>query len=391
MSDNDAPLLLDVSRLIWRRWAGVRPTGIDRICMAWLDYFGTRSQATLLHRRGRHILGKAASASLFALLADETLSHSATRLRLGAWLARHGPRGLLARSGRHRPWLNIGHTGLDLPGLADWCTSSDVRPVLMVHDLIPITHPEHCRSGEAERHNHRMAAALRISTGIIGNSRHTIDTLVDYARALGLPLPPTLVAWPGTPHLNLPSSRSDQAGRDFIILGTIEGRKNHRLLLDVWQQLIARHGSSAPRLVIIGRRGWACEEVLKRLDSGEGGDRIVETGPQDDAAIAEQLSSARALLFPSFAEGYGLPLVEALAAGVPVIASDLPVFREIGQGVPDLLSPNDHNGWAAAISDFCQPDSPAHAAQLARLANFRAPDWTSHFARVEAFLAKLAV
>ena len=116
---------------------------------------------------------------------------------------------------------------------------------------------------------------------------------------------------------------------------------------------------------------------------------MVETGALSDDNIARLLASARALLFPSFAEGYGLPLVEALDAGVPVIASNLDVFREIGQGVPELLPPDDVDGWAAAIMAYAAPESTARAAQMARLAQFRAPDWPGHFAQVDAFLETL--
>ena len=387
MRDNDAPLLMDVSRLVWRQWAGVRPTGIDRICMAWMAHFGTRAQATVLHRHGRHILRAGASRELFALLADETPAPViATRLRLARWVARHGLSGLASPAGGGRPWLNIGHTGLDLPGLETWCSAADVKPVLMVHDLIPLTHPEFCRAGEPERHRQRMRTLLRISKAIIGNSQHTIDVLGAFAEAEQLPQAPTLVAWPGTQRLPLPAQRPENAYTDFVILGTIEGRKNHLLLLDIWQQLIRRLGTAAPRLVIIGRRGWACDDVLARLDSGEGGDHVVETGPLSDGAIAAHLAGARALLFPSFAEGYGLPLLEALAAGVPAIAADLPVFREIGQGIPLMLPPDDVEAWMAAISGYAQSDSASRAAQIARLKAFKAPDWAGHFARVDAFL-----
>lgn len=390
MRDNEAPLLLDVSRLVWRRWAGVRPTGIDRICMAWLTHFGDRAQATLLHRRGRHVLGAEASRALFWLLGQADEPHVplfTQRLQLAAWVLRHGPGGWRSLPGRGRLWLNVGHTGLDLPGLADWVSTAEVRPVLMVHDLIPITHPQFCRAGEADRHHDRMTAALAIGHAIIGNSQDTIDTLGAFAARQGMAMPPALVAWPGTPHLLMPMARPER--NDFIILGTIEGRKNHALLLDVWTRLVAQHGEGAPRLVIIGRRGWACDDVLARLDAGDFGSRVLEAGPMDDVGISNQLAGARALLFPSHAEGYGLPLVEALDAKVPVIASDLPVFREIGQGVPDLLPPNDREGWHDAVMSYATPGSPARIAQMQRLQGFRAPDWQSHFSRIEQFLHQL--
>ena len=70
------------------------------------------------------------------------------------------------------------------------------------------------------------------------------------------------------------------------------------------------------------------------------GRTVHEVGTPDDAALAAEIASARALLFPSLAEGFGLPLGEALAAGTPVIAADLAALREIGGDVPDWLSPD---------------------------------------------------
>lgn len=255
--------------------------------------------------------------------------------------------------------------------------------------IIPITHPQYCRAGEAGRHAIRVKTMLKIAHAVIANSQHTLDTLAEYAATIRMAAPQAVPVWPGTRHFGRPPDPRPLLSDDFIILGTIEGRKNHMLLLDVWERLVRDHGVKAPRLVIIGQRGWACDDVLARLAVGGFGDRVVETGALDDAAIARSMAGARALLFPSFAEGYGLPLVEALAAGVPTIASDIPAFREIGQGVPELLWPDDPMAWQAAITDYARPDSPRRAAQLARLVDFRAPDWPGHFGAVDAFLERL--
>lgn len=395
---NGAPLLLDVTRLVWRRWKGLRPTGIDRLCLAWLHHYAPHAQAVLTDRRGRRILDEAASRALFAQLAAEDENIGRVQRRLLLLAARHAGTLAVGGAGRGRPWLNVGHTGLDTPGLAEWCRQAAVRPVLLVHDLIPITHPQFCRVGEDARHRQRMATVLNIADGLIANSRHTLETMAGHAHSLGHSLPPALVAWPGTerpgtPPLPFPprphAGSASRANADFIILGTIEGRKNHMLLLDVWDRLWRALGPAAPRLVIIGRRGWACDDVLARLDAGGWGDRVVEAGAVDDAEIDRLIAGARALLFPSFAEGFGLPLVEALAAATPVIASRLPVFAEIGQGVPELLAPDDAAGWEAMIRAYAAPESPQRAAQMARIAGFRAPDWPTHFARTDAFLARL--
>ncbi len=391
MRDNDAPYLLDVSRMVWRRWAGLKPSGIDRICLAWQQRYGSVSQATLFHKRGWHILPIAASQKLYALLEQES-PREQFRRNFVAWVACHLLQLLQPKPGCGRLWLNVGHTGLNLPNLVCWVASANIRPVLMLHDLIPITHPQFCREGEKARHEVRVDTLLRIAHAVIGNSQDTLDQLRLYASQKGIAGPTrTLVAWPGTPQLSLPPGSDTVPSDEFIILGTIEGRKNHALLLDVWEHLVALHGETAPRLVIIGRRGWACDDVLDRLEKGGFGSRVVEAGSLSDGEIADRLAGARALLFPSFAEGYGLPLVEAMAAGVPVIASDLAVFREIGQGVPEMLPCDAVSAWAEMIMAYAAPNSSIRRAQMERLQTFRAPDWDEHFSAVDAFLAASTV
>jgi glycosyltransferase involved in cell wall biosynthesis len=387
--DNDAPLLLDVSRLIWRRWSGTRSTGIDRICLAWLEHYSAQAQAVVIHRHGQAILPFSTSQALFKLLARPGRAGGDAihfRAALASLAIRRSGHLRDRLEGRGRFWLNPGHTGLDLPGVVPWVRRRHVRPIHLVHDLIPLTHPQYCREGEDERHRRRMCTVLDTASGIVANSANTLDTLAEFAAAENRNVPPSAVAWPGTPILPSLSAGPDLEPT-FVILGTIEGRKNHALLLSVWQKLF-RQGSIAPvpRLIIIGRRGWQADAVFAQLDKGEFTGRVSEAGPLDDRRLASVLAGARALLFPSFAEGYGIPLVEALAAGVPVIASDLPVFREIGQGVPDLLPVDDVAAWCDAVRDYCQQPSSRRDAQLFRMKKFLAPDWHEHFATVDALM-----
>lgn len=92
---------------------------------------------------------------------------------------------------------------------------------------------------------------------------------------------------------------------------------------------------------------------------------------------------------PSFAEGYGLPVVEALSLGTPVIASDIPVFREITQGCALLRHPLDGPGWLQAIMALSDLGSSAAIEARERARAFHAPSWPAYFERVDAFLASL--
>jgi glycosyltransferase involved in cell wall biosynthesis len=117
---------------------------------------------------------------------------------------------------------------------------------------------------------------------------------------------------------------------------------------------------------------------------------VEEHNRLDDVGVGSLLSEARALLVPSLVEGFGLPLVEALASGVPVICSDIPASREIGRDVPDYLDPLDLFAWRDAIVDYCRPDSRRREAQMQRLAQWRRPLWSDHFAIVERALDEAA-
>jgi glycosyltransferase involved in cell wall biosynthesis len=95
-------------------------------------------------------------------------------------------------------------------------------------------------------------------------------------------------------------------------------------------------------------------------------------------------------VLPSFAEGFGFPLIEALQLGVPALCSDIPALRETGAGVPEFLDPLDGPGWRSAILDYTQPNSARRDAQVKRLASWKAPRWENHFAAVDNLIAEVA-
>ena len=385
---NDRPLLLDVSRLIWRRWAGRLPTGIDRVCLAYLARYGHEAQAVVQGRGVRRILGMAASDQLFTLLSRPEARFRRDFVRMAPRLLRPSARAL---PGKARLYLNVGHTGLQEPALVEWTRTADVRPIYMVHDLIPITHPEYCRAGEAARHSERVRNMLASAHGIITNSRATLNSLAEFAIVEGLPLAPSVTALLGVESWIGSGVAPPVPDRPtFVMLGTIEARKNHLLMLQLWARLAQKLGPDTPRLLIIGQRGWECEQavdLLERCRALQG--HVVEIDRCSDSELLQQLTTARALLFPSLVEGFGLPLIEALGLGTPVIASDLSVFREISPDIPTYLDPLDGPAWEQAVLCYAQDDSPSRRAQLARLAGFRPPSWDDHFTVVNDWLLQL--
>jgi glycosyltransferase involved in cell wall biosynthesis len=176
-----------------------------------------------------------------------------------------------------------------------------------------------------------------------------------------------------------------------VMCGTMEPRKNHALILHVWRELAGQFGRAAPKLVLVGESGWENEQVIDLLDrcpALQG--PVIRASGLATPSLKRLLLGARALLMPSFAEGYGLPVVEAIAAGVPVITSDIPVFREIGGGRLMAIDPTDGPGWRSAICRFWPEDSPDRKACQANLTGYVPPDWSSFFDSVERFLEDLA-
>ncbi len=376
--------------MVARHLSGAMPTGIDRVADAYRTHFAARAQAVLQVRGRAQVISRAQSERLFALL---DTPGSALRQRLGA-LAR-GFAAVLDGEGRGTGapdgalYLNVTHTDFDLDRHIAWVRSANLRPVYLLHDLIPIEHPHFTTPQKVARHNGRVRRALEAASGIIANSRATASAITAFARTEGLTMPPVLGAPLGTPLLPVPPVPAAPQQPGFVCVSTIEQRKNHMLLLDVWQRLIALCGDNTPQLVLIGRWGVGSQAVRQRYLSDPLLRRFVtvHTGCSD-GEVARHLSGARALLAPSRAEGFGLPVVEALKLGVPVIASDLPVFREVGGGVPTFLAPDAPEDWLRTIHDFLG-DGAERQRQFAALAAWSAPDWRDHFAQVEAWLQTL--
>jgi glycosyltransferase involved in cell wall biosynthesis len=405
-------VFLDVSRLLL---CVLRPSpaGIDRVELAYARRWMARPDhstfvirnpwgglAAVPHERVRRLIGQisgfwaagtlaaggrreartTAVATLAATVAGT--GRLALRRRL-AEIRRQGDRGL---------YLLVSHLGLENPAPVAALRRQGIGFVPMVHDLIPTTHPEYARPQQVGRHRRRIETAATLADGVIVNSAATAEALLAHLPQGGRGVPPIAVARLELEPREPAPPATPSAQPYFVTLGTIEPRKNHLLLLNLWRDLATRMGRDAPLLLVIGRRGWENENILDMLDRCTGLAGLVrETGPLPDTEVTRLLAGARALLFPSFAEGYGLPLAEALALGTPAICSDLPALREVGGAVPEFLDPLDGAAWREAVLHYAKAEAPRRLAQLKRLNHWHAPSWDEHFAQVDRLLTRLVV
>ena len=405
-------LLLDISRLIWRaRRRG--PTGIDRVELAYARHFlcgqSDRPVLPVLHLGGLLFAPSPGGARRFVAILARRWEASAPKSRRAHWasVAKTYLR-LLTSSWRFGPWLRSRlrkHAGAPIflvvshHHVARDFTIAQIRGKLgakmacFIHDLIPIEYPEYFERGWEKRYQRLSSTLAKHFDAVIANSEttaHALRTHVRTAPASASPARAMHIASPGVRAFPRPRT-TGSVSQDcpyFVVLGTIEPRKNHLLLLNLWTRLAA--GRSPPRLLVIGARGWENEQVLDMLERSRRLRGLVEEHNRlTDVEIGALLHRARALLVPSFAEGFGLPLAEALASGVPALCSDIPSFREVGRDVPEYLDPLDINAWEDAVSDYCCNDSSRRAAQMQRLTGWRRPRWKEHFTAVEQFLGEL--
>jgi glycosyltransferase involved in cell wall biosynthesis len=390
------------------------PTGIDRVELAYAQHFiaGTSERPAygVLHlfgflfavnpACGRRFVSElaarwegSASATRWASLRSTTALY--WHLLGGAWL--FGP--LLRRALRAHPGTPI-FVVVSHHHLARAYTVKRVqrtlgaRTVCLIHDLLPIDYPEYFKSGWERRYRRLAGNVGRYFDAVIANSESTARSLRAYLKSgpqASVLRPTVRTAQLGVRAFPRTDTTSDQAARRpyFVVLGTIEPRKNHLLLLNLWARL-ASDVAETPRLMVIGARGWENEQVVDMLErSCRLRGLVEEHNGLSDGAVGALLHGARALLLPSLAEGFGLPLAEALASGVPAICSDIPVFREVGRDVPEYLDPLDLRAWSDAVLEYSRPDSSSRAAQVRRLSHWRAPHWMNHFGVVEELLGDL--
>lgn len=391
--------LLDLTRLVSRLGRGPL-TGVDRVELAYLQHllscpeplFGlvrTSVGFILLDRKGSLAVHRLATGAeppgatdligrLLHRRDPQRARAEASARRLA--VARCTLFGLAPMLRRHLPagasYLNTGHANLTQRTLGA-VKASGGRVAVLVHDVIPLEHPEFTRPDIPAVFARKLAAVADHADLLIHTTRdarrrteaHLPRSVPGVVAALGVDL-----AAPD--HAALPAL--DLRRPYFVTIGTIEPRKNHALLLDVWQRL---HDilpeAEIPRLFLLGGRGWRNEAVFARLDRAPFmGRTVFELPGLSDGAVSALLQGAEALLFPSFAEGYGLPPVEAAALGVPVVCAPLAVFRETLGDYPVYLEPTDVYSWVETIVAWGKDTTPEAGQRR------RAPNWEDHFNQV---------
>ncbi|MEW6438553.1 MAG: glycosyltransferase family 1 protein [Pseudomonadota bacterium] len=235
--------------------------------------------------------------------------------------------------------------------------------VVLMHDLIPLIFPEftgHDFSSQyreilnlpahfivTTEHNRAVLKNVRKDLGVRGETSASVVPLAHEFPGAARNAPPAL------PTARLQSLQN----LDFVLcVGTVEVRKNHAMLFSIWDELAAEHGISLPPLVVAGRRGWKADAALRRLDEFFESGRIIFVEAPSDEELRWLYSACQFTIFPSFYEGWGLPVGESLWFGKPCAASDTSSIPHVGGDLCTYFSPYHATTIKDAIKALLNPD-----------------------------------
>jgi glycosyltransferase involved in cell wall biosynthesis len=299
-----------------------------------------------------------------------------------AWCPQDGP--VRVRDGD--VLLNAEWTPDVLARQHDWIVAGQERGmsfIQMVFDLLPVQRPDLFPDGIGKLFGDWLTSASAIADGMVCISCATEAALRQWldtrppgrARALRIGvcnLGADIAA--SLPTRGLPPdadkvARTMAARPAFLMVGTVEPRKGHEQVLDAFEHLWAQGADVT--LVVAGKPGWNTGHVIRRFEThAERGRRLLWLGPVSDELLDQLYQNSKALLAASVNEGFGLPLVEAARHGIPILARDIPVFREVAGPHASYFHADDPAALAQAIrrwlDDERQGTAPGSAGMTIR-------------------------
>jgi glycosyltransferase involved in cell wall biosynthesis len=262
-----------------------------------------------------------------------------TPARLRLWPFPWSHRVRMEWSRRGRPSLERFLGPFDVLHFSDWMyppQRGGVRATT-IHDLVPLRFPEWTTPRTREMHGEKYANAVATCDVIFTNSAYTAADVVE---RLGVPEERVRVAPPGLGEGFQPEGPRAELGRPYVLgLGTLEPRKNLSRLVEGWRLL-----GGELDLALAGGEGWGEQPGLDSWG-------IHRLGYVPDEEVPRLLRGASVFAYPSLFEGFGMPVVEAMACGTPVVASAHPSLDEACGGAAVRVEPRDPEAIAAGIRE----------------------------------------
>jgi hypothetical protein len=270
-----------------------------------------------------------------------------------------------------------------------------VRLVHVIHDIGPTVWPQFFEQVDVSPADYN-ASILPKCDLILAVSKNTKNELTQWLKQQSLPLPRIEVFRLGDDiKISKPQKPADPAfitsklkGNDFILcVGTVEAKKNHQLFYYVYKLAKAR-GIELPKLVVVGRRGYQTEATIKTMTlDPDVKDKFVFLFNTSDEELSWLYDHCMFTVLASFHEGWGIPIAESLARGVPVLSSNTSSMIEIAPGITEHFSPASSDECLAAITAWAVPKNLQKAKNKAK--SYKKVSWNQTSEQVFTYLSSL--
>ena len=252
--------------------------------------------------------------------------------------------------------------------------------ILTIHDLSDFLYPETHEARGVWRARRRLPFMARTATQIVTHSesvrREVIEHLqVSREKVIAIPAAARSVFRPLPPDQTIETRKRLGVEDEFLLfVGTIEPRKNLIVLLNAYRELLSAT-ELHPQLVIAGKKGWLTDSLFSSLRELGIEERVLFTGYLSDNDLCALYSSCRVFIYPSKYEGFGLPPLEAMACGAPVIASSIPSIREVTGETARLVAPAGSDDLAQAIVTLLSDENERQRLSVAGLKRAQQFSW----------------
>jgi len=241
--------------------------------------------------------------------------------------------------------------------LAARCNGPTVTTIL---DLSVLEHPRWHPSDRVAQWRADLARSIGNTDAFIAISEFTKSRMVnllriDAERITAAPLAGRPLPYPRVDSLDLARARAGLPETYLLHLGTLEPRKNLAVLLDAYRRLPTKMRHRCP-LILAGGAGWGEPAFWTRLLTHPVADEVLATGYVSDPAAAILLAGATAVMVPSLYEGFGLPILEAMACSAPVVCSTAKAFVEVAGDAAAMCDPSDTGAWTRAMRRAIEDD-----------------------------------
>lgn len=403
-----ATLWLEIEDLLRHFDSGAQPTGIPRVTLELLksakQLYGDRvrlCRLSILTGRIAELSYQDVLQSCTAISGSDESKRWHTRAviniqRLSRYAWRHSRRAFGDALALARPKCDdlIFHEGDVLLSVgASWANAQygkvisalkrdrGVRFAFLLHDVLPLTHPHYVKKGFVGMFRPWFKAVTIAADAVFTSSRYNLERLMELREKGLMPRRPIAIIPFGARFacMEAPcaSSGCDWPPAFVLVVSTIEIRKNHEILFRVWRRMIDKHGANrVPRLVFAGRVGWRVAPFVREMIRARYLDgKIVVASNLSDADLREAYGRCLFTVFPSFCEGWGLPVSESLSAGTFCVCSNATAIPEVGLDFVAYFDPHNEDEALAKIERAIFDEEYLAARRATIRARYRVRSW----------------